>query len=78
LPRFVRKRFLKTSISHEEASTVEFHCLDYTPIVTVKPIDLATDLRPVKAGRKIRMFICGEVRRFRRHAWSVKLFLLPQ
>lgn len=54
--KFVRKTLPRAAISHEE-ERVEFRCLDYSPLVNVRPVDLSEQLRPIKACRKIRLFI---------------------
>jgi hypothetical protein len=54
--KFVRKTLPRNAISHEE-ERMEFRCLDYSPLVNVRPVDLLEQMRPVKASRKIRLFI---------------------
>ncbi|RYE83890.1 MAG: hypothetical protein EOO65_03190 [Methanosarcinales archaeon] len=54
--KFVRKTLPRSAISHEE-ERMEFRCLDYSPLVNVRPIDLSDQFRPVKACRKIRLYI---------------------
>lgn len=55
--KFVRKTLPKSAFSHEELRA-EFRCLDYSPLTNVRPVDTAEQLRPIKANRKLRMFIC--------------------
>jgi hypothetical protein len=67
--KFVRKTLPKGAFSHEEVRA-EFRCVDYSPCVNIRPVDLEQQLRPIKAGRKIRMFICITVRVCWRGNWA--------
>jgi hypothetical protein len=55
--KFVRKTLPRSAISHEE-ERMEFRCLDYSPLVNVRPVDMKEELRPIKASRKIRLYVC--------------------
>ena len=61
--RFIRKTLQKSAFSHEE-QRAEFRCLDYSPLVNVRPVDLTEQVRRGTGGRRQVQPLLRTVTRF--------------